>query len=211
RDLFLQSDGPAHDGGREIGVAIEELEVALGRARARGSVGIELAERRLHGEREAEVLHPVRVPRRLQEQRSPENAQEGQGRDTAAGTWGPSLSGHGSALSIAAAAMVAPKPRAANTGARGSRMARGPPAAASAQPAGHAPVSPEARRGGQAPRATPSSGENAAQAKQIEAVTAKGKSSPRRFAPAARSSPFAARARAISESRPLYDSVARSS
>src|SRR5439155_8410402 len=153
-------------------------------------------QRRFHGEREAEVLHAVRVPRRLQEQRSPQDAQQGQERDAAARARLPSLSVHGSALSSAAAAMVAPKPKAANAGARGSRMARIALAAASAQTACHAPVSPEASRGEQALRAKPSSGEKAAQAKQIEAATANGRSSPRRFVPAARASPPAARASA---------------
>src|SRR5205085_9542285 len=178
RDVLLEPDGAPDDCRRQIWMAVEEFEVPLRGARTLGVVRIELPQRRLHRECEAEVLHPARVPGRLQEKRPPEDAQE---RDDGHARSRRSRSAHGNARSSAAAPRTRANPTAASTGPRGSRIARMAVAAARAQTACHAPFRPETNRGGHALRALASAGDKSAQAKQIDAVTANGKKRPRRL------------------------------
>src|SRR5439155_25378339 len=75
-DALLKPDRPAEDRRRQVGMAVEELEVARDGFGALHRIRVQLRERRRDGVGETEVLHPARVPCRLQEHGAQEDAPE---------------------------------------------------------------------------------------------------------------------------------------
>src|SRR5438874_10615345 len=112
-------------------MAIEEFEMPRGRLGANGGVWIQLLQGRRDGVGKPDVLHPARIPGRLQEERAPEDPQERAHRD-AAHVVGEGRFHQRIPRAAMTAAMATAADTAAMAAARSSRMARMAHAAATA-------------------------------------------------------------------------------
>ena len=75
-DLLLVVEDPAEDGSRDVGMGIEEAQVAPDGGHQLVLIAVELLEGRKKRVGEPQVLHPLRIPGRLQEERSQKDAQQ---------------------------------------------------------------------------------------------------------------------------------------
>src|SRR5690606_26267173 len=142
RDAPLVVEDAAQNRRRRIGVGVEEGEMTLDRRLKGGALRIEDIERRVESVGQPQVLHPLRVPTRLQEQRSQEDPEQDDAGNPRQGVGGvahvPSPPNHQPTTQSRAAN----PPRVPQRPASRERLPRTPHAAATVSMAGKAQVSP---------------------------------------------------------------------